>query len=105
MAATQACARENVDVGFQSLDTTSFSVDGEYELNEPLDRVPIKMTHGYSKDHRPELKQAVLEILVSQDGGVPLMCKAWDGNASDSNIFLERSKDCLLYTSPSPRDY
>ena len=65
----------------------------------------IAITHGYSKDHRPDLKQAVLELMVSQDGGVPLMSKTWDGNASDSQIFQDRAK-ALLSTfaqSPTPR--
>jgi transposase len=43
--------------------------------------------------------------MVSQDGGVPLMSKSWDGNASDTQIFQERAH-ALLATfqgSPSPR--
>ena len=47
------------------------------------DEHAIAMTYGYSKDHRPDLKQAVLELMVSQDGGVPLLSKSWDGNTSD----------------------
>ena len=53
--------------------------------------IPSTLTHGYSKDHRPDLKQIIHELLVSQDGGVPLMMKSWDGNASDNKIFTERS--------------
>src|SRR5438046_10101628 len=62
-------------------------------------------THGYSKDHRPDLKQAVLELMVSQDGGVPFVSKSWDGNASDTKIFQERA-EALIATfkhSPTPR--
>jgi transposase len=43
--------------------------------------------------------------MVSQDGGVPLMSKSWDGNASDTQIFQERAQ-ALIATfqgSPSPR--
>jgi transposase len=79
------------------------SLTGEYvpESNQQA----ITITHGYSKDHRPDLKQAVLELMVSQDGGVPLVSKTWDGNASDSQIFQDRAK-ALLSTfehSPTPR--
>jgi len=42
--------------------------------------------------HRPDLKQAVLELIVSQDGGVPFLSQSWDGNASDNAVFKERSK-------------
>lgn len=43
--------------------------------------------------------------MVSQDGGVPLASKNWDGNASDSQIFQDRAQ-ALLSTfkdSPTPR--
>jgi transposase len=43
--------------------------------------------------------------MVSQDGGVPLMSKRWDGNASDTQMFQERAQALLatLQGSPSPR--
>jgi len=43
--------------------------------------------------------------MVSQDGGVPLMRKSWEGNAADTQIFQERAH-ALLATwqgAPSPR--
>jgi transposase len=40
------------------LDTTSISVEGEYDVEDKLSK--IEMTHGYSKDRRPDLKQMVL---------------------------------------------
>lgn len=52
----------------------------------------ITITHGYSKDHRSDLKQAVLELMVSQDGGVSMVSKSWDGNAPDTKIFLQRAE-------------
>jgi transposase len=70
------------------------------------DEHAIAITHGYSKDHRPDLKQAVLALMVSQDGGVPLMSKSWDGKASDTQIFQERAQ-ALMATfreAPNPRD-
>ncbi len=97
------CQQEGIDQRFNHLDTTSFSLSGEYVPES--DKQAIAITHGYSKDHRPDLKQAVLELMVSQDGGVPLVSKNWDGNASDSQIFQERAT-ALLSTftqSPTPR--
>src|ERR671937_58426 len=97
------CAHEGIDRRFNHLDTTSFSLTGEYIPDS--DEHAIHITHGYSKDHRPDLKQAVLELMVSQDGGVPLVSKSWDGNASDTQIFQERAK-ALLATfqyAPTPR--
>jgi transposase len=95
--------QETIDQRFNHLDTTSFSLSGDYVPES--DQQAIAITHGYSKDHRPDLKQAVLELMVSQDGGVPLVSQTWDGNASDSQIFQDRAK-ALLSTfkqSPTPR--
>src|SRR5438477_769871 len=101
--ALSVCLQEGIDARFNHLDTTSFSLTGDYVPDS--DEHAIAITHGYSKDHRPDLKQAVLELMVSQDGGVPLMSKSWDGNASDTQIFQERAQ-ALLATfrgSPTPR--
>lgn len=93
LVSNQACELENVDRTFNSLDTTSHSLTGEYAFDdEDSDENVINITHGYSKAHRPDLKQVVQEIIVSQDGGVPLACKNWDGNSADTAIFKARSK-------------
>jgi len=84
------CKAEGVDTKFNSLDTTAFALTGDY--NADSDEHTIEITHGYSKDHRPDLKQAVLEIMCSHDGGIPVISKAWNGNASDTKIFRERAK-------------
>ena len=43
--------------------------------------------------------------MVSQDGGVPLLSKSWDGNTSDIEVFQERAQALMetLKNSPSPR--
>jgi transposase len=101
--ALAVCAQERVAQRFSHLDTTSFSLSGDYVPES--DEHAIHITHGYSKDHRPDLKQAVLELLVSQDGGVPLVSKSWDGNTSDTQIFKERAEALLtaFASSPTPR--
>ena len=67
------------------LDTTSLSVHGEYERSE---NTPwINLTHGYSKDHRPDLKQAVLSLVVNGPSELPLWMDALDGNSSDKKSF------------------
>ena len=88
---------------FHHLDTTSFALSGDYVPES--DEQAITITHGHSKDHRPDLKQAVLELMVSQDGGVPFVSKSWDGNASDTQIFQERAAALMttLTRSPTPR--
>jgi len=101
--ALAVCVQEGIDPRFNHLDTTSFSLSGDYVPDS--DEQAITITHGYSKDHRPDLQQAVLELMVSQDGGVPFVSKSWDGNTSDTQIFQERA-EALLATfqrSPTPR--
>jgi transposase len=88
--AQMACRKEGIDTRFGHLDTTSFSVTGKYL--EDTDENVIKITHGYSKDHRPDLKQIIQELIVSQDSGVPFLSKSWGGNTSDNEIFTERTK-------------
>lgn len=101
--ALSVCQQEDIDLRFNCLDTTSFSLTGEYIPDS--DEHAIAVTYGYSKDHRPDLKQAVLELMVSQDGGVPFLSKSWDGNASDNAIFKERSAALLheFAASSGPR--
>src|SRR5437763_16173420 len=71
------CIQEGIDQRFNDLDTTSFSLSGHYVPES--DEQAIRITPGYSKDHQPALKQALLELMVSQDGGVPFVRKSWDG--------------------------
>jgi transposase len=97
------CSQERIETRFTHLDTTSFSLTGDYvpDSEEPA----MAITHGDAKEHRPDLKQAVLELRVSPDGGVPLRSKSWDGNASDTKSFQERAQ-ALMATfqgAPSPR--
>jgi transposase len=94
--ALSVCRQEGIDLRFNCLDTTSFSLTGQYIPDSDEHAIEaVAVTYGYSKDHRPDLKQAVLELMVSQDGGVPFLSKSWDGNASDNAIFKERSAALL----------
>ncbi len=99
----QACKRNNIDCRFNSEDTTTFTLTGEYDVD--CDEHTIEIKHGFSKDHRPDLKQAMLELMVSQDGGIPIVSRSWSGNSSDSKIFRERSKALIdtFKNSPTPR--
>jgi transposase len=71
------------------LDSSSFSVQGAYE---ELSTEPgcIEITHGHSKDHRPDLKQFITELICSNDGAVPLGFQVASGNHSDQAVFAER---------------
>lgn len=80
-------------------DTTSVSVEGRYvrgyddegnhvvadedgnRIVDPIETMHI--THGFSKDHRPDLKQFMDGTVVNQDG-IPLISRPLDGNTADS---------------------
>jgi transposase len=101
--ALAVCAQEGLALRCNHLDTTSFALWGDYVPDS--DEHAIRITHGDSKDHRPDLKPAGLELMGSQDGGVPLMSKSWDGHTSAPQIFQERAQAfrSALKTSPRPR--
>jgi transposase len=83
--ATKAAFRYNVDQKFRHLDTTSMNVNGEYAEEDGLGLVQF----GYSKDHRPDLKQFMISLMSSKDGDVPLLAQTIAGNTSDKAHFHE----------------
>jgi len=76
----------DLDLSHVHHDTTSHKVYGDYLLYEWEGHdQPLVITHGFSKDHRPDLKQLVHSLLCV-DHGIPIYSKLLDGNASDKNI-------------------
>ena len=98
-----------IDTQTSHLDSSSFHLHGKYESELPsvsvieeemaLERcssestnpvsstAPIKITYGYSRDHRPDLKQLILDLICSRDGDVPLFLRVGSGNESDRAVF------------------
>jgi transposase len=88
--AARAVQRLGLDCRFGHLDASSFHVDGQYNsaLKEEAADV-IHITRGYSRDHRPELNQVVLQLLCERQAGIPLLMEALSGNSSDKSAFRE----------------
>lgn len=87
--ACQATIVDDIEVRTVHSDTTSVSLYGEFvpndldmQFEEATGKKLLNITHGYSKQHRPDLKQFVYGLLVSGDG-LPLVANVNDGNASD----------------------
>lgn len=127
-----AAKKFNVSLSSSHLDSSSMHVHGEYnsslpevsfvnqptvngqELEESAVKSPkeITITYGYSRDHRPDLKQFIIELICSGDGDIPIFLKLASGNQADSSCFgqiavdyqkqLEVDSlivaDCALYT-------
>lgn len=72
------------------LDTTSILVHGAYEVND--DPKIIEVACGFSKAHRPDLKQVVLSLVVNGPSSIPLWMDPLDGNSSDKVSFHETIK-------------
>jgi len=72
------------------LDSTSLSVEGAYD-NCTEEHV-VKLTYGYSKDKRPDLKQVVMNLVVTGSSAIPVWMEPKDGNSSDKTSFQETVK-------------
>jgi transposase len=99
--ALAVCAQDGIALRFKQLDTPSFALHGASvpDSEEPA----MTITSGDSKDHRPDLKPAVLELLVAQAGGVPVGRKSWEGNTSEIKVFQERAQALLAAFQNAPR--
>ena len=71
------------------LDSTSFHVDGNYYSLLEQGESRINLVQGYSRDHRPDLNQVVLQMITSNQGNIPLFMQAASGNGSDKTSFAE----------------
>jgi transposase len=85
--APQAMQRLGVGVKACHLDSTSFHTDGRYNSDSGAEEGVIHITRGYSRDHRPDLNQVSLQLIVDQQAGIPLLMKPLSGNSDDKTEF------------------
>lgn len=83
------------------LDTTSLSLQGAYDVI-PAEGAPMP-ARGFSKDHRPDLKQLVFGLSVHGSVGVPLTMSTLDGNTSDKQA-NRWSLEALVDVLPEEHD-
>jgi transposase len=109
----KAAQKFNVSLSKSHLDSSSMHVHGEYnsslpsvifenqqavnnqESEELVVKSPkeITITYGYSRDHRPDLKQFIIELICSSDGDIPIFLKLASGNQADSSCFGQIAVD------------
>ncbi|MDT9180947.1 MAG: IS1634-like element ISAtsp2 family transposase, partial [Limnospira sp. PMC 1279.21] len=103
--ALQAVERFGIDIQQRHLDATSISVEGKYQRcskgksevglesappgETSAEPSPIRLCRGYSRDHRPDLKQFLMTLVCAADGGVPLWLQLASGNEQDTQQFAE----------------
>lgn len=104
--AMKAAMKFQVEMSSVHLDSSSISVEGEYKdpqeknqgneaeiSDKEAEMKAIKIVHGYSRDKRPDLKQFIIDTIVTGDGDIPLYLKIDDGNADDKSVFVSRLKE------------
>jgi transposase len=105
--AVKAAQKFGVSLSTSHLDSSSMHVHGQYNTslpevifesqkvvnNQELEEIAVKspkeitITYGYSRDHRPDLKQFIIEMICSGDGDIPIFVKLASGNQADSSCF------------------
>jgi transposase len=76
---------------FVHLDSSSFHLHGAYAVDEP-EREAVSVTYGYSKDHRPDLKQVVLQLITHHKSALPTWLEVLSGNSNDKKTFKDTLK-------------
>jgi transposase len=73
-------------------DSTTVKFYGAYErFEKPVTRrgkKTVAIEHGHSKDHRPDLKQLLYILTISDDGGVPVYFTTNNGNTHDDQTHI-----------------
>lgn len=87
--AFEICLEQNLLGKSYHLDTTTLTLYGEYENYPEASPLP---SLGYSKDHRPDLKQVTLSLTQAGAANIPIWMEALNGNASDKITFQETVK-------------
>lgn len=85
--AAQSVKRLGLSCEVGHLDSSSFHVDGNYNSDQDAPERVIHITQGYSRDHRPDLNQVVLQLISEHQAGIPLLMEALNGNSSDKESF------------------
>jgi len=82
----------DLDVSRLHNDSTTVTFHGDYENatgDERAGHATPRITHGFNKDHRQDLKQLLAILSVSADGAVPIAFRCADGNTSDDTTHVE----------------
>jgi transposase len=100
-------AIDNFGVSLEEIhnDSTTVRFHGEYatarDPKQKKGRHQPAITWGHSKDHRPDLKQLLFTLTLSDDGGVPVFFQLDNGNTND-DVTHRQTWDLLLTLIGSP---
>jgi transposase len=77
----EVCKDFGINTKFQHLDTSVMQLEGKYDTATEL------LRFGRPKNGRQDVKQFLISMMVSNDGGVPLLADVVAGNTSDAKHF------------------
>jgi transposase len=83
--ARRAAVIFELDINSGHWDSTSVTVWGAYDFPPDQDGTRLNLTYGYSKDHRPDLKQFMLSMLCVEHN-IPILGETHDGNSADKTL-------------------
>jgi transposase len=66
-------------------DSTTISFTGAYKDQSPA---AIQLDYGFNKDHRPDCKQIVFGLNITEDGHVPVSYQLFNGNQADVSTHI-----------------
>jgi transposase len=105
--ATHAISEFGVSLDQLHNDSTTITFHGDYSdathEQKRQEQTRLAITWGHNKDHRPDLKQLLFILTVSNDGGVPVYFQAKSGNTADDQT--HRATWDLLCTLADRRDF
>jgi transposase len=94
-----------IETEFRHLDSSSMHLHGEYERTDTEEEV-IAITHGYSRDHRPDLKQVIVQLITMEHSRLPVWLEVLSGNSSDKSTFVPSIKAyCEQLEEEKPQPY
>lgn len=102
--ASKALSVYGIEHKFVHLDSSSFHLHGENDVDAPGEEM-VSITHGYSRDHRPDLKQVVAQIITSHKSNLPVWLEVLSGNSSDKESFSESVKAYCEHLAGEKKPY
>ncbi len=88
----RAITRFGVELEQFHNDSTSITFTGQYAQasgRKLRGKQALRITEGHNKDHRPDLKQLLWILTISEDGAVPIHYRVCDGNTTDDRTHVE----------------
>lgn len=102
--ASHACNVFGLRPSAGHLDTTSISLSGKY-LEDDEEPTAVSITHGWSKDAQPDLKQLMVVLLCAYKSQIPTWFAVQSGNKSDKVSLVESIESFHQQIKDAPEPY